>query len=159
MGGLSVGEPKPAMWDILAMTTEMLPRERPRYLMGVGFPEDLLDGVARGVDLFDCVMPTRNARKGTVFTSRGRLVVKNAAYARDESPLDLDCDCRACRTLSRAYIRHLFAAGEMLAMRLASLHSLSFYLRLMRRAREAIVEGRFAAFRRETLALLRGEAS
>ncbi len=155
VGGLSVGEPKPAMWDVLALTTGMLPPARPRYLMGVGFPEDLLEGVARGVDLFDCVMPTRNARKGTVFTSRGRLVVKNAAFARDESPLDPDCGCPVCRRVSRAYVRHLFAAGELLAMRLASLHSLAFYLSLMRRAREAIVAGRFGAFRRETLARLR----
>jgi queuine tRNA-ribosyltransferase len=152
VGGLSVGEPKEAMLDILPLVTSALPADRPRYLMGVGFPEDLLDAIARGVDLFDCVMPTRNARKGTVFTSRGRLVVKNAGYARDESPLDPDCGCAACRRVSRAYLRHLFSVNEMLAMRLASLHSLAFYLRLMREAREAILAGRFAAFSRETRA-------
>jgi len=159
VGGLSVGEPKEAMLDVLSMVTSALPADQPRYLMGVGFPEDLLDGIARGVDLFDCVMPTRNARKGTVFTSRGRLVVKNATYARDESPLDPDCDCATCARVSRAYLRHLFSVDEMLAMRLASLHSLAFYLRLMRRSREAIVAGRFGAFRSETLARLRGDAA
>ena len=111
--------------------------------------------IARGVDMFDCVMPTRNARNGTVFTSRGRLVVKNAAYARDDSPLDPDCACSTCRRFSRAYLRHLFQVGEMLGMRLASLHSLAFYLHLMRRAREAIVAGRYGSFRSETLSLLR----
>jgi queuine tRNA-ribosyltransferase len=155
IGGLSVGEPKEAMFETLPLVTGLLPPERPRYLMGVGFPEDLLEAVARGVDMFDCVMPTRNARKGTVFTSRGRLVVKNAAYARDESPLDPDCACSTCRRFSRAYLRHLFQVGEMLGMRLASLHSLAFYLDLMRRAREAIVAGRYDEFRNETLARLR----
>jgi len=157
IGGLSVGEPKEAMFETLPLVTGLLPEERPRYLMGVGFPEDLLEGIARGVDMFDCVMPTRNARKGTVFTSRGRLVVKNAAYARDESPLDPDCSCSTCRRASRAYLRHLFQVGEMLAMRLASLHSLAFYLDLMRRAREAILAGRYDAFRKETLERMRGD--
>jgi queuine tRNA-ribosyltransferase len=156
VGGLSVGEPKQAMLEILPLVTSLLPADRPRYLMGVGFPEDLLDAIARGVDLFDCVMPTRNARKGTVFTSRGRLVVKNAAYARDESPLDPECDCATCRRVSRAYLRHLFSVNEMLAMRLATHHSLAFYLGLMRRAREAILAGRFAAFAAETRARLAG---
>jgi queuine tRNA-ribosyltransferase len=157
IGGLSVGEPKPAMLDILPLVTGLLPAHAPRYLMGVGTPLDLLDGIERGVDMFDCVMPTRNARKGTVFTSRGRLVVKNAAYARDESPLDPDCDCFTCRRVSRAYLRHLFSVGELLAMRLASLHSLAFYLSLVRRARAAILEGRYAAFRREAAALMSPE--
>jgi queuine tRNA-ribosyltransferase len=116
--------------------------------MGVGTPLDLLEAVANGVDMFDCVLPTRNARKGTVLTSRGKLVVKNAAYAKDPRPLDPDCDCSTCLRFSRAYLRHLFATGEILGMRLASLHSLAFLDRLMRRARAAIIEGRFAAFRR-----------
>ncbi|MFN0151128.1 MAG: tRNA guanosine(34) transglycosylase Tgt [bacterium] len=157
IGGLSVGEPKEAMFETLPLVTALLPAEKPRYLMGVGFPEDLLEGIARGVDMFDCVMPTRNARKGTVFTSRGRLVVKNAAYARDDSPLDPECTCSTCRRFSRAYLRHLFQVGEMLAMRLASLHSLAFYLDLMRRAREAILAGRYDAFRKETLGRMRGD--
>jgi queuine tRNA-ribosyltransferase len=156
VGGLSVGEPKEAMLETLPLVTGLLPPERPRYLMGVGFPEDLLEGIARGVDLFDCVMPTRNARKGTVFTSRGRLVVKNAAYARDESPLDPDCRCSTCRRVSRAYLRHLFQVGETLAMRLASLHSLAYYLDLMSRARESILAGGFERFRKETLGRLSG---
>src|SRR5262249_26103279 len=120
-----------------------------RYLMGVGTPLDLLRAVAAGVDMFDCVLPTRNARKGTVLTSRGRLVVKNAAYAKDPRPLDPGCDCYACRRFSRAYIRHVFAAGEILGMRLASLHSVAFLVRLMRDARRAIVEGRYGGFVRQ----------
>jgi queuine tRNA-ribosyltransferase len=115
--------------------------------MGVGTPLDLLAAVAHGVDMFDCVLPTRNARKGTVLTSRGRLVVKNAAYAKDTRPLDPDCDCYACQRFSRAYIRHLFAAGEILGMRLASLHAVTFMVKTMRQARAAIVEGRYDTFR------------
>jgi queuine tRNA-ribosyltransferase len=115
--------------------------------MGVGTPDDLVEAVARGVDLFDCVLPTRNARKGTVFTSRGRLVVKNAAYARDPRPLDPDCGCYTCRHFTRAYLRHLFAVGEILGMRLASLHSVHFLLHVLREARAAILAGRFPAWR------------
>ena len=129
--------------------------DRPRYLMGVGTPEDLIEGVRRGVDLFDCVLPTRNARKGTVFTSRGRLVVKNATYARDSSPMDPDCGCYTCRHYSRAYVRHLFQVGEVLAQELATFHSVHFYLETMRRMREAIVEGRFDAWARDFLDLYR----
>jgi len=153
LGGLWVGEPAEQGHALVAGDTALLPPDKPRYLMGVGTPLDLLRAVAAGVDMFDCVLPTRNARKGTVLTSRGRLVVKNAVYARDPRPLDPDCDCYACRRFSRAYIRHLFAAGEILGMRLASLHSVAFLVRLMRDARRAIVDGRYGAFVRafETL--------
>jgi len=126
-----------------------LPPDRPRYFMGQGFPDDIADSVAQGVDMFDCVMPTRNARKGTVFTSRGKLVVKNAAYATDDEPLDPSCDCYACTDFSRGYLRHLFNADEMLAGRLATLHNLTFYVSMMRKMRTAIVEGRFGEWRRD----------
>ncbi|HUK62002.1 MAG TPA: tRNA guanosine(34) transglycosylase Tgt, partial [Dongiaceae bacterium] len=119
----------------------------PRYLMGVGHPVDVVEAIARGVDMFDCVLPTRNARRGTVFISSGRLVVKNAAYAHDERPLDPECDCYTCRRFTRGYLRHLFAAGELLAMRLASIHAVHHMVTLTRRAREAIRAGRYAAFR------------
>jgi queuine tRNA-ribosyltransferase len=147
LGGLWVGEPVATSHALVAGDTALLPPDKPRYLMGVGTPLDLLAAVAHGVDMFDCVLPTRNARKGTVLTSRGRLVVKNAAYAKDTRPLDPDCDCYACRRFSRAYIRHLFAAGEILGMRLASLHAVTFMVKTMREARVAIVEGRYDAFR------------
>ena len=149
LGGLWVGEPPAESHALVAGDTALLPADKPRYLMGVGTPLDFLTAVAHGVDMFDCVLPTRNARKGTVLTSRGRLVVKNAAYAKDTRPLDPDCDCYACRRFSRAYIRHLFAAGEILGMRLASLHAVTFIVRTMRQARRAIVEGRYGAFHRE----------
>jgi queuine tRNA-ribosyltransferase len=149
IGGVSVGEPPETIAATAAFTAERLPEDRPRYLMGVGRPRDLLEAVAVGIDLFDCVMPTRNARKGTVFTSRGRLVVKNAAYARDPRPLDPDCGCYACRHFTRAYLRHLFAVDEILGMRLASLHSVHFLLHVLREARAAVLADRFAAWRRE----------
>jgi queuine tRNA-ribosyltransferase len=138
----------------------LLPREKPRYLMGVGTPEDLLAGVAAGVDMFDCVLPTRTARNGLLFTSRGKLVIRNATYADDPRPADPDCSCYTCRTFTRAYLRHLFKAGEILALRANTLHNLHFYLSLMQAAREAIAAGRFEAFRRERLAAWRegGEA-
>jgi queuine tRNA-ribosyltransferase len=158
IGGLSVGEPKSAMWEMVEAGMPGMPEEKPRYLMGVGTPEDLVDGVSRGIDLFDCVLPTRNARKGTVFTARGRLVVKNAAYARDPGPLDSECSCYTCRRYSRAYIRHLFQSGELLAQELCTLHSVHFYLDTMRRMREAIVEGRFASWSHEFLATYRSGA-
>jgi queuine tRNA-ribosyltransferase len=160
LGGLWVGEESAWGHELVRRECGLLPEDRPRYLMGVGTPEDLIEAVANGVDLFDCVMPTRNARKGTVFTSRGRLVVKNAAYARDPRPLDPDCDCSTCRQFTRAYIRHLFAVDEILGMRLASLHSVHFLLALMRQARAAIVAGRFSTWRRDTLERYRsGEAA
>jgi queuine tRNA-ribosyltransferase len=155
IGGLAVGESKGAMWETVEALEPHLPADRPRYLMGVGTPEDLLDGVRRGIDMFDCVLPTRNARKGTVFTRDGRLVVKNAAYARDERPLEPGCGCPTCRNYSRAYIRHLFQAGEMLGPRLASLHSVYFYLSLMTELREALKAGQFGAWSREFLARYR----
>lgn len=149
LGGLWVGEPAATGHALVAADTALLPADKPRYLMGVGTPLDLIEAVAHGVDMFDCVLPTRNARKGTVLTSRGRLVVKNAKYAKDPRPLDPDCSCYACRGFSRAYIRHLFAVGEILGMRLASLHSLAFLQDMMRAMRAAIEGGRFNAWRRK----------
>lgn len=138
IGGLSVGEPKEEMYDILDHTTYFLPEDKPRYLMGVGAPEDLFEGVIRGVDMFDCVLPTRIARNGTVFTKRGRLTVRNASYARDFSPLDPECDCYTCRNYTRAYIRHLIHTKEILGMRLTTIHNLHFLLKLMADIRQAI---------------------
>jgi queuine tRNA-ribosyltransferase len=155
IGGLAVGESKTAMWETIEALEPHLPRDRPRYLMGVGTPEDLIEAVRRGMDLFDCVLPTRNARKGTVFTHRGRLVVKNAAYARDDRPLDVECGCETCLNYSRAYIRHLFQAGEMLGPRLATLHSVYFYLDFMRELRQALFDGRFESWSRAFLARYR----
>jgi len=152
IGGLAVGEPPGAMREMVDVVVEELPPGKPRYFMGQGFPEDIVGSVGQGIDMFDCVMPTRNARKGSVFTSRGRLVVKNAEYARDSAPLDPECDCYACRNFSRSYIRHLFQAEELLAGRLATIHSLTFYLSMMRSMREAIIEGRFTAWRQAFLA-------
>lgn len=146
IGGLSVGEPKGQTYDLAEYTAELLPADRPRYLMGVGTPADLVECVARGIDLFDCVMPTRNARNGCVFTSQGKLVVKNARYARDERPLDPACDCPVCRRYSRSYLRHLFVAGEMLAATLATQHNLYFYLDTMRKIRQAICFQEFEEF-------------
>lgn len=146
IGGLSVGEAKEDMVRVLTNVTPRLPAQKPRYLMGVGTPEDLLDGVERGVDMFDCVMPTRNARTATLFTTRGKLTIKNAAYAEDERPVDSTCSCYTCTTFTRAYLRHLFRAGELLFYRLASLHNVTHYLSLMKGARQAIVDGRFTAF-------------
>ena len=128
-----------------------LPEDQPRYLMGVGTPEDLLDGIARGVDMFDCVMPTRNARNGQLFTWRGRLSIRNAKFARDPLPIDPTCACPACRIASRAYLRHLHQAGEITGAVLATLHNLFFYMDLVGKARESIVAGRFETFRQETL--------
>jgi queuine tRNA-ribosyltransferase len=139
IGGLSVGEPIPLMYDIAGQTAGWLPSDRPRYLMGVGTPVDLVECAARGIDLFDCVLPTRNARNGQLFTSTGRLNIKNAEYAEDDTPVDSECACYTCRNVSRAYLRHLFQAGEMTAGTLNTLHNLHFYLDTMRRVREAIV--------------------
>jgi queuine tRNA-ribosyltransferase len=151
IGGLSVGEPKSAMFEMVSVSAEVLPRDKPRYLMGVGFPEDMLACIGLGVDMFDCVMPTRNARNGTVFTSEGKLVVKNAAYADDFRPLDPECSCYTCRNFTRAYIRHLFQAGEILAPRLATLHSVTYFQKVMRDARNAIMEDRFGDYMRAFL--------
>ncbi len=147
IGGLSVGEPAQVMYEVVGHTTPHLPADRPRYLMGTGTPEDLVESIARGVDLFDCVLPTRNARNGQLFTSEGRINIKNARYAEDDGPLDPACSCYTCRTYSRAYLRHLFAAGEIGASTLNTLHNLHFYLDTLRRIREAIVFGRFESFR------------
>jgi queuine tRNA-ribosyltransferase len=144
-----VGEPTDVMYAVVADTARRLPPGQPRYLMGTGTPEDLVECVARGVDMFDCVMPTRNARNGQLFTSEGRLNIRNARYAEDDRPLDEACGCYTCRTHSRAYLRHLFMAGEMTAAALNTLHNLSFYLDLMRRIREAIAFNAFEKFRQE----------
>jgi queuine tRNA-ribosyltransferase len=149
IGGLSVGEPSEVMYDIVGRTTAVLPPDRPRYLMGVGTPEDLVESVARGVDMFDCVLPTRNARNGQLFTSDGRINIKNARYAEDDRPPDASCGCYTCQTFSRAYLRHLFLAGEINAGTLNTLHNLQFYLDTLRRIREAIEFGRFESFRLE----------
>jgi queuine tRNA-ribosyltransferase len=150
LGGLWVGEGRRLGLDMVEHDCGLFPADRPRYLMGVGHPMDVIDAVARGVDMFDCVLPTRNARRGTLFVSTGRLVVKNAAYAHDPRPLDPACDCYTCQRFSRAYLRHLFAAGELLAMRLASIHAVHHMVRLVREARAAIVAGRYVAFREKT---------
>ncbi|MBN2070210.1 MAG: tRNA guanosine(34) transglycosylase Tgt [Candidatus Krumholzibacteriota bacterium] len=148
IGGLSVGEPKDELLGMTRLVTAILPEEKPRYLMGVGFPEDLVEAVARGIDMFDCVMPTRNARNGTVFTANGRMILKNAANSRDFGPIDPQCDCHTCKNYSRAYLRHLFMAGEMLGPRLASWHNLHFYLHLMCQMRQVIKDGDFLEWRK-----------
>jgi queuine tRNA-ribosyltransferase len=149
LGGLSVGETPAMMREVVDQVVPLLPEERPRYLMGVGMPEDLLECVIRGIDMFDCVIPTRHARTGWLFTTFGRVVIKNAQYARDESPIDPACDCPTCRQFSRAYLRHLFMAQETLALRLNTIHNLHYYLRLMEQIRQAIREGRLAKYREE----------
>ena len=146
VGGVSVGEPKEEMQRIVAHTPDRLPAAKPRYLMGVGTPEDLVDGVAAGVDMFDCVMPTRNARNGHLFTRFGDLRIRNARYRNDDAPLDTTCRCATCARFSRAYLHHLDRCGEMLAPMLASVHNLHFYVNLMREVRAAIAAGSFAAF-------------
>jgi queuine tRNA-ribosyltransferase len=151
IGGLSVGEPPQTMYDVVSHTTPFLPAEQPRYLMGVGTPEDIVEAVARGVDLFDCVLPTRNARNGQLFTRHGRINIKNAQYAEDDGPIDSDCGCYTCRTFSRAYLRHLYAVNEINAATLNTLHNLHFYLDTLRRIRESLKFGRFETFRYEFL--------
>jgi queuine tRNA-ribosyltransferase len=145
-GGLSVGEPKDAMLEMAALSASMMPDDKPRYLMGVGTPSDLLAAVAMGFDMFDCVLPTRNARNGMAFTSTGAVSIKQAAHARDSMPLDPDCECRPCRTHSRAYLRHLYLSGEILAARALTEHNLHFFASLMRNCRDAIASGNFRAF-------------
>ena len=151
IGGLSVGEPKPVMYEMLEAISPELPVNKPRYLMGVGSPDCLMEGVMRGVDMFDCVLATRVARNGTCFTRDGRVIVRDSRCAEDFSPIDPECDCYVCRNYSRAYIRHLFKAGEVLGPRLASYHNLYFLLKLMEGARQAIEEDRFGDYRREFL--------
>jgi queuine tRNA-ribosyltransferase len=147
IGGLSVGEPNDVMYEIVAHTAPLLPADRPRYLMGVGTPIDIVEAVARGVDMFDCVLPTRNARNGQLFTAEGPINIKNAAFAEDDNPLDSTCGCYTCKHFSRAYLRHLFMAGEMTSGTLNTLHNLTFYLDTMGRIRQAIAFGTFEEFR------------
>jgi queuine tRNA-ribosyltransferase len=149
VGGLSVGEPVDVMYEVVAHTAPLLPEDHPRYLMGTGMPDDIFECVARGIDMFDCVLPTRNARNGQLLTREGRLVIKNARYAEDERPPDALCGCYTCRHFSRAYLRHLFLSNEMTAATLNSLHNLYFYLDTLRRIREAIVFGSFEKLRQE----------
>jgi queuine tRNA-ribosyltransferase len=151
LGGFSVGEPIETMYRLLDEIAPRMPSDRPRYLMGVGTPRDLLTAIGAGVDMFDCVMPTRNARNGQLFTWRGKLVVSNARFRNDLSPPDPECPCETCRTFSLAYLRHLHACGEILFARAATLHNLHFYLDLVGRAREAILHGRYQAFAREAI--------
>ena len=153
IGGLSVGEPKEQMYGILDITTPLLPEGKPRYLMGVGAPEDLLEGVARGVDMFDCVLPTRLARNGALFTRKGRINIRNAQFERDARPIEEGCQCYTCRSFSRAYLRHLFKAKELLAPRLATIHNVHFLLTLMQEIREAIAEGRFQTLKDDFLSI------
>jgi queuine tRNA-ribosyltransferase len=148
LGGLSVGESKEEMLEILFHSTPLLPVHKPRYLMGVGTPLDILDGISAGIDMFDCVLPTRNARNGTLFTSQGKINIKKAVFKEDDSALDPFCSCYTCRTFSRAYLRHLYIARELLAYRLNTLHNLAFFLKLTRDARTAIEEKRFKAFKK-----------
>jgi queuine tRNA-ribosyltransferase len=152
IGGLSVGEPKEEMLETMRFTAPQMPADRPRYLMGVGTPEDLVEGVAAGIDMFDCVMPTRNARNGTLFTSQGKIAIKNARFAADEGPLDPNCRCTTCSTVSRAYLRHLYTNGEIAAAVYNTIHNLSFYLDLMRSIRQAIASNSFRSFREAFLA-------
>ncbi len=155
VGGLAVGENKEDLYRFTGQVTELLPQDKPRYLMGVGSPEDLVEGVARGIDMFDCALPTRVARNGSLFTPEGRVDVTKARYAEQQGPLDETCDCYTCRNYSAAYLRHLFRAKELLGLRLASIHNLRFVLALMERIRASILEDRFDAFRREFLAVYR----
>jgi len=151
IGGLSVGEPKGLMWEMVEATIPFLPQDRPRYMMGVGKPDDILEGIERGVDLFDCVIPTRNARNGMLYTSHGPVIIKNARYAMDAGPLDPDCSCYTCRNFTRAYLRHLFVSHEILSAYLNTLHNLHFYLTLTRNARHAIDEGNFLGYKKQLI--------
>ena len=154
IGGLSVGEEKSVMYEVLEFLAPQMPKDAPRYLMGVGTPEDLIEAVYRGIDMFDCVMPTRNGRTGSAFTSRGKINIRNAKFARDPEPLDAECPCSVCQRYSRGYLRHLYQTGEMLAAILISHHNLAFFLDLMRKVRDSIKLGEFGEFRREFLTKL-----
>ncbi len=157
IGGLAVGEPVERMYDMVSVCTGILPVDRPRYLMGVGTPENLLEAIARGVDMFDCVLPTRNGRNAMLFTRHGPLTITNAKYRRDFSPVDDGCSCYTCRSFSRAYLRHLFQVREILALELATIHNLAYYQALMAGARESITRGTFEVWKQECLAALRQE--
>ena len=157
IGGLAVGESKQDLLKITKSLNNILPKNKPRYLMGVGTPKDILDNIENGIDMFDCVMPTRNARKGTVFTSNGKLIIKSARYKEDFSPIDEECDCYTCKNFSRAYIRHLFSVDELLGMRLATIHSLHFYMELVKSARKAIFDKKFTEFKKAVEQKLQNE--
>ncbi|HHJ63690.1 MAG TPA: tRNA-guanine transglycosylase, partial [Aquifex aeolicus] len=157
IGGLSVGEPREILEDMTELVCELLPADRPRYLMGVGKPEDIVEAVARGVDMFDCVVPTRNARTGTLFTSLGTVNIRQERYRRDYDPLDPECDCYTCRNFSRAYLRHLFVAEEISSYVLNTIHNIRFYMRMMEEIRRSIEEGRFEALRREMVERFTGK--
>ena len=149
IGGLSVGEPNADMYETVEWTTQFMPKEKPRYLMGVGTPEDLIENIERGVDMFDCVMPTRNARNGTLFTSFGRLNIKKAEFKEDTKPIDETCSCYTCKNFTRAYLNHLLRAGEITYFRLASIHNIYYYLDLMKQAREAILKDNWIEFKKD----------
>lgn len=149
VGGLAVGESAEEMYHTLEFTLPLLPQEKPRYLMGVGTPENLIQAIERGIDMFDCVMPTRNARNGSIFTSKGRLMIKSPRYALEDLPLDQECDCHTCKNFSRGYLHHLFKSNEITYHRLSSIHNLKYYLNLVRSAREAILQNRFQSFKRD----------
>lgn len=149
LGGLSVGETKEDMLRVVEIAEPLLPDDRPRYVMGVGMPEDILACVTRGIDLFDCVLPTRTARNGMLFTNSGKLVIRHAQYRNDEGPVDGDCDCYTCRHYSRAYLRHLFMAGEILALVLNTIHNVRYYMRFMETLRAAIRSGEMAGFQED----------
>ena len=149
LGGISVGEPKNLRYNIVQFSVEHLPKDKPRYLMGVGLPEDIIQAVECGIDMFDCVVPTRYGRNGTAFTSTGKLTIRNAAFIEDFKALDEECNCYTCKNFSRAYLRHLFNTDEILGLRLVSLHNIHFYLELMRQMREAIRQDKFLEFKKE----------
>jgi queuine tRNA-ribosyltransferase len=155
LGGLSVGEPKELMYEMINYSTPLLPEAKPRYLMGIGDLMDVLEAVASGTDMFDCVMPTRNARNGALFTSRGRISIKREEFRMDDSPLDPDCNCYTCRNYSRSYLRHLFMSREILSMRLNTMHNLHFFMEFFRKMREAIENGEFEKFRNKWTPVLK----
>ena len=157
IGGLSLGEPKVTTHEMIEISLSCVPEDKPRYLMGVGTPEDLIESVYRGIDMFDCVLPTRNARNGSLFTRFGKMIIKNSGYADDFSPVDSECGCSTCKNYTRAYLRHLFNTGEITALRLATVHSLYFYMDLMRRMREAILSGSFLEWREKFLSGYRSD--
>jgi queuine tRNA-ribosyltransferase len=147
IGGLSVGEPQDLMYEMFSVTAQILPEEKPRYVMGIGMPEDILEAVGSGVDMFDCVIPTRYGRNGTAFTCEGKLTVRNGEFKSDDKPLDSQCDCYTCKNFSRAYLRHLFNSSEMLGLRLVSLHNVHFFIKLTHDIRQAIKQDRFTEFK------------
>lgn len=157
IGGLSVGEPTEMMYELTDLSTDYLPKDKPRYLMGVGTPENLLECIERGIDMFDCVLPTRNARNGQIFTSRGKINLKNSQYKLSDEPIDAALDCYASQNFSLGYLRHLFISQEILALQLATMHNLAFFLHLVRTAREQILNDNFEIWKKETLDVMRGE--